>query len=526
MKTWILLLVVFLSALNLKAQNWSVFNPSYRYNYSLESEGYTTAVVFADSNVTSGSNAVYSLNRIVVKCDLSQPSMQVQGCTNPNYWLANQPQFLQRRIIYSGQDYRLSDTGTYIIKHREAISTPWTFNATYSITAQVQSEIQKNVFGVLDSVRIIMLSTSDTILLSKQFGIIKYPATFGQQHYYKLRGIENKASYDVTALYGEKVPNYYDFFKLKPGVKHYYSKHRSLAGTMNTCDAALYGIKTVLNSSMTGTVITNTVREQQIGCPTPNFSACPRVNGGCDPWFYYIQLRYPYSTLSALHTNTVQNNPNPYDLTFNTGYNNQLKNMNYGNMSYTIIKFGMTDNMHFYKTYGSSCFSNHVKSFPIFAPEYQTISLEATSQANIFRSYTPIDMGSGVTYIEGYGMVNEYFVIFETNNKYCTSLIVDGNDSLGGTDALTMSLNDAVSQEHINRVYPNPVRYDLHINVPYEAQNKGSIILRDVLGKTLETIVTNGEENYQLNIEPYATGIYFLSIQSPGYSMTYKVIKD
>jgi hypothetical protein len=525
MKTWILFLVTFLSALNLKAQNWSVFNPSYRYNYSLESEGYTTAVVFADSNVTSGSNAVYSLNRIVVKCDLSQPSMQVQGCTNPNYWLGNQPQFLQRRIIYSGQDYRLSDTGTYIIKHREAIGSPWTFNATYSITAQVQSEIQKNVFGVLDSVRIIILSTSDTILLSKQFGIIKYPAEFGQHHYYKLRGIENKASYDVTALYGEKVPNYYDFFKLKPGVKHYYSTQQV---HNSACSASLYGMNTVLSSSLNGTLITNTVREQFMGCKT--FTVCNATpNPGCwNNFSWPSPYPSPYNSINSMQTSTIQinYNPNSYPPISNTGYNNQLQSMNSLGIC-MVITFGMSDNMHFYKTYGASCMSKHIRSNPLNEGIYEGIRLTTTSTPNIYLSVSPQSYNAaGETYIEGYGLVNQYGIIFEGFYVYCTSLIVDGNDSLGGTNALTMGLNDAVKQDEMNRVYPNPAKYELHINVPYEAQNKGSIILRDVLGKTLETIVINGEESYQLTIEPYATGVYFLSIQSPRYSRTYKVIKD
>lgn len=77
MKSWIILFAVLLASLQLNAQNWAVFNPAYHYNYSLENEPYTTVVIFADSNRTSGTNVVYSLNRIGVKCDTSQPSMRV-----------------------------------------------------------------------------------------------------------------------------------------------------------------------------------------------------------------------------------------------------------------------------------------------------------------------------------------------------------------------------------------------------------------------------------------------------------------
>lgn len=530
MKKRLLLPLVLFCTLILPAQNWSVFNPAYRYNYSLENEAYTTAVIFADSSFTSGSDQVFSLNRIVLKCDVQNPFMQAEGCTDTSYWLANQPQFLQRRIVYSGQDYRLSDTSNYIIKHLEPVGNPWVFNAAYSITAQVQSKLQKNLFGIVDSVKIILLSTADTILLSKQFGLIKYPARFGLHSYYKLRGIENKVSYDVNALYGEKVPNYYDFFKLKAGTKLYYSTQESTSGSTHTCDAAKYGIRTVLSSALSGTVITNTVREQQIGCPTPNYSICPRVTSGCDPWIFYGTLPHPYSNLNALQTSTVQNiGPitsfnNMFNTIYDKSYNNQLYKYMYN--VFKVVTFGITDNSHFFKTCGKSCFYNHIQSNPLESNVFQTITLvPVNTNTNVLVS-SDLYNWSGVTYIEGYGQVNNYEVFFETSNAYCTSLIIDGNDSLGKMDALTLGLNEVIANDAIISVYPNPAKHDLTVFVPYEAQTHGYLTLTDALGNSLKTIKINGEETLQLDMKPYESGIYFLKIESPKYFKTYKIIKD
>ena len=109
--------------------------------------------------------------------------------------------------------------------------------------------------------------------------------------------------------------------------------------------------------------------------------------------------------------------------------------------NYTIIKFGMTNNAHFYKTCGNSCFSKHIRSSPLNEGSYEDIRLTPTNTLNLYVS-TPPDAynAKGVTYMEGYGNVNNYNYIFEHMNLYCTSLIIDGNDSLGGTNALTMSL--------------------------------------------------------------------------------------
>ncbi len=524
-KQYLLLLILFCSLI-LPAQNWSVFNASYRYNYSLENEAYTTTVIFADSSLTSGPNQVFSLNRIVTKCDTChQAFWNEPGSTDTSYWLSNQPQFLQRRIIYSGQDFRLSDTNNYIIKHLAPVGSPWTFNTTYSITAQIQSKIQKNVFGIPDSVAIILLSTADTILLSKQFGFIKYPAEFGHQTYYKLRGIENKTGYAAAALYGEKVPNYYDIFKLKVGSKQYYSTQESYSGDINTCPSTLYGIKTILSSSVSGTVITTATRDQKIGCPTTSHPTCPRASGGCDPIFIHNNLSNPYVNINALETNTVQGATviNDIDSIYNKGYNNKLY-FDYSSGYYAVVKFGMTSNMHFFKTYGASCFSKNIKDYPLTQGMYETVSLMHTNHPNVFYFGSPI--AKGMTYIEGYGRVDYCNIDFEYYYAYCTSIIVDGSDSIGSTSTITMGLNELVANDGINRVYPNPVKYNLTVAVPYEVQTNGNIILTDALGNTVKTIKTTGEETQQLNIEPYSDGIYFLKIESSGYLRTYKIIKN
>ncbi len=504
------------------AQNWAVFNPAYRYNYSLENEAYTTSVIFADSILNSGTDLVYSLNRIVTKCDTCHQSFwQMPGATDSSYWLSDQPQFLQRRIIYSGSDYRLSDTSTYYIKHLAPAGSSWIFNTTHLIIAQVLNVSQKNIFGNIDSVKTILLSTNDTIILSKQFGLIKYPAKFGNTRYYKLRGIENKGSYTVTGLYGEKVPNYFDFLKLKVGSIFYYSSINAYAA--NYCSNMLYGIKTVLSSSLSGTVITNTLRDQKIGCPTLSRPTC---TGGCDILTWHNTR--PYGNINALETSTVQpsNTIFDQDSIYNKGYNNQLYKETYLGM-YHIFKYGMTSNLHFYKAYGASCFSHHIQSNPLRSTMYETITLMTTSNPHIFYNSGNMSYeGSGTTYITGYGQVNNYGNIFEANNEYCTSLIIDGTDSLGGTDAITIGIDEAVMQDNINRIFPNPAKYIINVQIPYEMQTKGTVELMDAIGTIISNTASIGQSVIQLNIESLANGMYFLKLSSGNYSKTYKLIKD
>lgn len=190
-------------------------------------------------------------------------------------------------------------------------------------------------------------------------------------------------------------------------------------------------------------------------------------------------------------------------------------------------RIGMTANQHFYKSYGISCFSKHIRSKVINSGNYEVVRLEPTSTPDL---YSPLPSGdfnaSGEIYIEGYGKVNDHFFVFETKDVYCTSLIIDGADSLGGTDALTMGINHALVRRNHDEVYPNPAKYRLHVAIPYEAQANGKIILRYALGHVLQSIPADGQEVQELNIESYAPGIYFLSIQSPSYARTFKVLRE
>jgi hypothetical protein len=189
MKLRILYTIVFINLIALAySQNWTIFNKDYRYNYSLENESYTTVVIFADSTLIQGVDTIYSLNRIATKCDSCWFYYPEPGVADSNYIMSNQPQFLQRRIVYANNQYRLSDTSNYIIPRFLSLGNSWAFNSSRGITAQVISATIKNYFGVSDSVNTILLSTNDSIIISKQFGIVKYPAKFGQHIYYKLRG--------------------------------------------------------------------------------------------------------------------------------------------------------------------------------------------------------------------------------------------------------------------------------------------------------------------------------------------------
>lgn len=505
------------------SQNWAVFNKNYRYNYSLENESYTTVVIFADSTLIQGADTIYSLNRIATKCDSCWFYYPEPGVADSNYIMSNQPQFMQRRIVYSNNQYRLSDTSNYIIPRFLSLGNSWTFNNSRGITAQVISSTVKNYFGVSDSVNTILLSTNDSIIISKQFGIVKYPTQFGQQSYYKLRGIEKKSVYDSLSLYGEKVPNYYDFFKLKPGVIHYYSttsSYSSLPGAH--CSAYYYAKKTITASNITGATAYNSYIEDRKGC----INNCTSGMGG------FCTISNPNTFPSEpVNTYTYNNVPasQPGWNQFYSSYNNQLIFPGMGGVY--LITFGESSNNHFYKTYGYSCFSGYLREMK---SNYSHCEYVQSSQNPRVYYSTGLDsiysFGKiGETFIVGYGEVNRFMGVFESTEYYCTSTIIDGPDTLGTIIpyGITTGHSNQVENDY-SSFGPNPTQDIITINLPYEATgNNGTIEVKDVFGKMVfQKSISSGATSEKINLQNVAQGVYFVDVKIPHFQKQYKVIKE
>jgi hypothetical protein len=522
-----LLIIFFISLVGSSySQNWSIFNKNYRYNYSLENESYSTVIIFADSTLTQSTDTIYSLNRIATKCDSCWFYYPEPGVADSNFVMINQPQFMQRRIVYSNNQYRLSDTSDYIIPRFLSVGNSWTFNAARGITAQVISSSIKNYFGVSDSVNTILLSTNDSIIISKQFGILKYPAKFGQHMYYKLRGIEQKSSYDPLALYGEKVPNQYDFYTLKPNVIHYYS-HTAFYNNsiIPNCNAYYYAKRTTLSSALTGTVISNSYVEDVKGCSGNCTFSWPAGGPECafnNPFLFATQ---------PINTYTYNNTITSFNYFGNENiYNNQLLMPITGlSQDFYVVKFGKTSNNHFYKTYGYSCFSGYLHERK---DDYSSLLYKKSTQNSSVcyaKGFLVDGWGNGETFIEGYGNVNVFFPAFESEVYTCTSTIIDGTDTLGKIIPYGIYTNiNSLENKDYSSFGPNPTKDIITINFPFEATgNNSTLEVKDVFGKSIfQKNITSGSNSEKVNLQNLASGIYFIEVKMPHFQKQYKIIKD
>lgn len=195
--------VLFLWTLDAVAQDWALLNPAYKYNYSNDGTDTISNQIFVTHVDTLGPDSfLYQLNRIGVVCDTCPASLggPCDGC----YVWVDQPQFLGLNCTRSGNDWFLNDLDTFLIKSAAGVGTTWIFEPNSGVTATVVSNLPGTVFGQPDTIRRIALTTGDTLVLTRSFGLLNFPRTGIR---YDLLGVQGA---DVGVLFPDPL-DYFDF---------------------------------------------------------------------------------------------------------------------------------------------------------------------------------------------------------------------------------------------------------------------------------------------------------------------------
>lgn len=212
MKPLPILVFSLLVSFQAQGQHWNLILDNRISNYKLDTESLMSAHIWADSvQATAGGDTLFFLNRIA-KLFFDEESGWVK------YGLTNQQQFLQRQVRRS-QDggYRLEgDSATFVLFAGLPLGAEWLFDTLRQITALVQSAYEQSTFGVLDSLQTILLSTQDTLILSKTFGILRFPDFSAPGHFFELLGLDGTD-------FGLQSPMREDFYLIEPGDELYYN---------------------------------------------------------------------------------------------------------------------------------------------------------------------------------------------------------------------------------------------------------------------------------------------------------------
>jgi hypothetical protein len=195
--------IMLLSALpvTVTAQGWLPVNTGEVYNYRTSGTSLICCNIRVDSTNFIAGDSVYYLNTV----------FKDYG----SYVVRNVPVFLKREIHVSDSAYLFHSPGNYFIPKMISPGEEWIFDTTRSITAMLSGVTADTLFGLPDSLKIILLTGTggnlpDTLIMSKHHGIVKFPDFEQPGKHFLLAGLENQGS-------GMQMPGMEDFYDFQVG---------------------------------------------------------------------------------------------------------------------------------------------------------------------------------------------------------------------------------------------------------------------------------------------------------------------
>jgi hypothetical protein len=507
MKKNYLVILLSLFCLLSEAQNWNVFNKNYRYNYKHDASTIISNVLFQDSISQLGSDTIYYMNRIGMLCVGACPGYtSVLTVSNPAAIL-NLPQFLQRTIIkYANGLVMLKDPNKLALKPNCALNQTWLFDSISNITATCTAIHQQNLFGILDSVKTILLNQQDTIRISKSFGIISFPELYNQNRSYRLLGIENLNSYDSTALFGTKVPNAWDFYNYQVG-DIFCEDYSSLRANQQTseCSKTQY---IIISKSISATGYIFGVA--RYGSYDVKFSTLNNVSCNTTPELSNSILSFPNLNSKNLIENKIYPGMVVQNITISGLYDQFSSNHTYYQNFPSIANFAKGGTGIFYKVMqtGFEC--------GIGIPNNSIYGLSQTGYT-LMPYYTlyPILNKSSMMFATTFGLVSSMYKGFEVSASFCKTCFKRNGVTIFGEPYVGLEKNENSINEIV--ISPNPATKNCQIQLPESLKEKTiKIEIKNVLGEILLRDEFRNQSYYSLNTSTFNAGIYFVGIYLEG----------
>jgi len=197
-------------------QNWQPISTTSQTNYRVSPSPTISNMPLFD---TPGPNNTNKLPFLTLKID----SFNVIGSDSLfyfNLWTytktdtlyPNRAPFLEKEMFKTTNGvYYFYNPDTFSLQTQVGLNQSWVFRSGTQDSATVVDVFQDTVLGQLDSLKLIHLTTGDSIILSKNFGIVHFSDT--SNVFYDLVGIESS----LTQYIGKKMPNFYDVYNYEVG---------------------------------------------------------------------------------------------------------------------------------------------------------------------------------------------------------------------------------------------------------------------------------------------------------------------
>jgi hypothetical protein len=475
------------------SQNWQLINPSYKYNYCTANPSIISASIWVDS---IKNNTSY-LNRIIAPCDTCNNSKLANDFYDTAYVLSNQPNFLQRRVTNLNNGvYNFTDRGNIVIHTTDTLNAAWLFDSVNNINAQIISKKTAVIFSATDSIQLIKLSCGDTLVISKNYGILQYPKTYNSNQCYKLAGVEgiNKSLQTVK---------FKDFFNFSVGDVFQYSINNQ--NYIFTPPLFTEGLKkiTILNRIKNTDTISYLVRTTLLDSTWI---------GGSPATTTFI---------TSIDTLTFIDSANH----FTNLYPNQLVPITVPSQFAFIttpainqLQIDVDTNNLAVKRYGVVCPNTM----------FNVTNYGVASSVDTINPYLYL-VRNGVLILGreakvGLGMTSDVYNNYDEIKTVCLTSYIKGVDTVGTIipDAQLSSIAKNKTNSFDVNVFPNPANNEITIN--FSSIYKGEIEIYNNSGQQVFIDSVNNISQYKMDISNFSAGIYLVKCNYNNSFITKKII--
>lgn len=167
-------LLIALSGSAASAQNWALLNPAYKYNYSNDGTDTISNQIFVTHIDTLGVDSFrYELNPGGVICPACSQGHTAACWSGLETDLVRitAPQALGQELILDGTAwYFVGESDTLLVETMAASGSSWV--GPGNISAVIYAETETELFGSADSLKWAAFSNGDTLVLSRDHGIV------------------------------------------------------------------------------------------------------------------------------------------------------------------------------------------------------------------------------------------------------------------------------------------------------------------------------------------------------------------
>ena len=474
-KTGILALL-FCSFIFSQAQVWEVITFNETFHYRLDTSDVIVTSLKMDSSRIENGIYVWYLNR------------QVKEIIPGQRWLKNGERFLQKKMLRLGNgELNFRDPGNFTLYTLNPVGSSWLFDSVNTITAQIISANTETVLGQMDSVKTIVLSSGDTIVLSKIHGLLRFPFQYSSSHYFYLTGIAGRNVGELLPTEVDMIPDWHagDAYMRSNSFWWGVTGETESGTTKTTIDSVQYwpGSATYFYHS-----IHRKVRE-----------------------FQYVTIQ----TYSGNFTH-VYSGINTIDLL------HHLPNEVYPSPNWDHIGTNSCDSCKVYDGYFlyKNLFGLNVSTALESNSGYPFILVELTSGGDTLIRMDWLQMQ---TFCAGIGEVEYSDKGFEGSNWRGFSGMVKNGDTIGGVypDSWFVVGQEKEFAGIEFEIFPNPVSEKIYIRIKNTTHTIA--LLMDLQGKEILTKEISGAET-EINVSKIPAGVYFVRVISDGASTTKKIV--